>query len=205
MPYKNFTPNVLPASDVNNYLMNQSVIVFDSVAQRSATLTVPIEGMVTYLKDTNTLWFYNGTSWISINNVPHADIRNRIMSADNNFSNQTSFVDFPIAADKTALDLTFIKVRSDTKLVVQLNLMIAFTSGVSQIMTSGINIAGTDYEITRNLLPTAVAYSTLTGVREITGINAGSLAIKPRFRCASASAIVVPINTIVSYSVTETL
>jgi hypothetical protein len=70
MPYKNFTPNVLPASDVNNYLMNQSVIVFDSVAQRDATLTTPIEGMVTYLKDTNTLWFYNGTSWIQITTSP---------------------------------------------------------------------------------------------------------------------------------------
>jgi microcystin-dependent protein len=64
MPYKDFqAAQVLPAQDVDAYLMNQSVIVFDSATQRNATLTTPIEGMVTYLKDSNSVWVYDGTQW----------------------------------------------------------------------------------------------------------------------------------------------
>jgi hypothetical protein len=43
--------------------MNQSVMVFDDATARSASITLPIEGMMTYLKDTNTLWIYDGASW----------------------------------------------------------------------------------------------------------------------------------------------
>lgn len=65
MPYKTFTPSELTSAEVNTYLMNQSVMVFDDATARSASLTSPIEGMMTYLKDTNTLWVYDGTNWIN--------------------------------------------------------------------------------------------------------------------------------------------
>jgi hypothetical protein len=64
MAYKVFSNgSVLNASDLNDYLMNQSVMVFADSAARASALTSPIEGMVTYLQDTNTLEFYNGTAW----------------------------------------------------------------------------------------------------------------------------------------------
>ena len=67
MAYKDFqAATVLPAQDVNQYLMDQSVIVFDDASARSATLSAPIEGMVTYLKDTNAIEYYDGSSWESI-------------------------------------------------------------------------------------------------------------------------------------------
>lgn len=66
MPFKNFTPSELLASDVNTYLMNQTVMTFDSAAARSTALTLPVEGMVTFLKDSDTLWIYNGTAWIEL-------------------------------------------------------------------------------------------------------------------------------------------
>lgn len=64
MPYKNFTPTQLTASEVNTYLMNQSVMVFANSAARSASLTLPTEGMVTYLQDTDELEIYNGSAWL---------------------------------------------------------------------------------------------------------------------------------------------
>ena len=64
MSYKVFTNgSVLPASDVNEFLMNQAVISFTNSAARSAAITGPIEGMLTYLEDVNIYQFYNGTAW----------------------------------------------------------------------------------------------------------------------------------------------
>jgi hypothetical protein len=66
MAYKVFANGfALNASELNTYLMNQSVIVFADAAARTAAFT-PIEGMVTYLQDTNALEVYNGTAWVAV-------------------------------------------------------------------------------------------------------------------------------------------
>lgn len=67
MAYKVFSNgNVLNASDLNDYLMNQSVMVFADSAARSAALTTPVEGMLTWLQDSNKYQFYNGTAWTDL-------------------------------------------------------------------------------------------------------------------------------------------
>ncbi len=67
MAYKVFTNgSPLPASDLNTYLMNQSVMVFANSAARSAALPTPTEGMVTYLEDANLLYVWTGSSWIGV-------------------------------------------------------------------------------------------------------------------------------------------
>jgi hypothetical protein len=65
--YKVFTNgSVLPASDVNTYLMNQSVMVFADSATRAAALTAPVEGMLTWLQDVNRYEYYTGAAWASL-------------------------------------------------------------------------------------------------------------------------------------------
>jgi hypothetical protein len=62
--YKVFSNgSTLPASDINDNLMNQSVIVFSNAAARSAAITSPLEGMLTWLEDVNRYEFYNGSAW----------------------------------------------------------------------------------------------------------------------------------------------
>ena len=65
MPYKDFTVGqVLTSAEVDQFLMQQAVMVFDNSSARSSALgTVVTEGMVTYLKDTDVLQQYNGTAW----------------------------------------------------------------------------------------------------------------------------------------------
>jgi hypothetical protein len=64
--YKVFTNgSVLNASEVNENLMNQSVIVFADSTARSSAIPSPIAGMVTYLVDKQALETFNGTSWIT--------------------------------------------------------------------------------------------------------------------------------------------
>lgn len=49
---------VLTASNVNGYLMDQSVMAFADSTARAAAVTVPTDGMVSYLQDTNTVEQY---------------------------------------------------------------------------------------------------------------------------------------------------
>lgn len=63
--FKTFnTGDVLTASDVNTYLMQQTVMVFANSTARSTALGANVaQGMLSYLKDTNTTSYYDGTTW----------------------------------------------------------------------------------------------------------------------------------------------
>lgn len=39
------------------------VMVFNSATDRSTRLSAPTEGMLSYLKDTDSYYFFNGTAW----------------------------------------------------------------------------------------------------------------------------------------------
>jgi hypothetical protein len=66
MPRKEFAAFTrLDASDVNTYLMDQAVMTFGGTAARGSAITTPVEGMVTYLEDSNRYESYNGSAWIS--------------------------------------------------------------------------------------------------------------------------------------------
>tara|TARA_B110000503_G_scaffold141071_1_gene233574 strand:- start:2698 stop:3312 length:615 start_codon:yes stop_codon:yes gene_type:complete len=59
---------VLTAEQVNNYLMDQSVMRFADTSARDAAFggggePVLAEGMFAYTDDTNTLWAYDGSAW----------------------------------------------------------------------------------------------------------------------------------------------
>jgi hypothetical protein len=57
---------ILTASDVNNFLMDQSVMSFASAAARTTAIPSPVEGMVTWLEDVNRYDSYNGTAWVPL-------------------------------------------------------------------------------------------------------------------------------------------
>jgi hypothetical protein len=67
--YKPFTAaSVLTSADMNNYLMEQSVMFFATIAERDAAISVGAreDGMVAYIgsNDANEgLYTYNGTTW----------------------------------------------------------------------------------------------------------------------------------------------
>jgi hypothetical protein len=64
--YKVFTNgSTLQASELNENLMQQSVAVFSNAAARTAAITSPVEGQMTWLEDVNAYEYYNGTSWVS--------------------------------------------------------------------------------------------------------------------------------------------
>jgi CheY-specific phosphatase CheX len=65
--YKLFnTGDVLTAAQVNTYLQEQVVMVFANAADRTTALSgVLAEGMVSFLKDTDSLEIYSGSAWVA--------------------------------------------------------------------------------------------------------------------------------------------
>jgi len=54
---------VLDEGDINDFLM-QGVLVFGGTAARSSAVTAPVEGQFSFLTDTDTLEFYDGSAWV---------------------------------------------------------------------------------------------------------------------------------------------
>lgn len=65
--FKTFaTGEVLTASDVNTYLMQQTVMVFANSTARSTALGANVaQGMLSYLTSDNTIYSYNGSAWVA--------------------------------------------------------------------------------------------------------------------------------------------
>jgi hypothetical protein len=65
--YKVFSNgSVLNASEINDNLMNQSVAVFSNAAARTAAISSPVEGQMTYLEDVDRYDSYSGSAWLPV-------------------------------------------------------------------------------------------------------------------------------------------
>jgi hypothetical protein len=67
MPRKVFDAGeVLSAADVNEFLMDQMVQTFAGTAARGSAIGTATEGMLTYLADSNTFEYWNGTAYVQL-------------------------------------------------------------------------------------------------------------------------------------------
>ena len=65
--YKAWTPGtIIAANDVQNFLQDQTVMVFASNSVRSTAIPVPTEGMLTWLEDGDKYQYYNGSAWADL-------------------------------------------------------------------------------------------------------------------------------------------
>ena len=56
--------DVLTAADTNGFLM-QGVLVFATTTARDAAITSPQEGQFAFTKDADSLFYYDGSSWVA--------------------------------------------------------------------------------------------------------------------------------------------
>lgn len=61
--------DVLAAADVNGYLMDQTIMVFNSAAARAASIGTPVPGMASFRTDGTITEMYNGSTWVSANSL----------------------------------------------------------------------------------------------------------------------------------------
>lgn len=62
--FRTWTPGeVIRADDVQDYLQDQTVMVFPSDAVRATAIVVPTEGMLSWVEDDNKYQYYSGAAW----------------------------------------------------------------------------------------------------------------------------------------------
>ena len=88
---KNFVAGeILTAADVNSFLMDQSVMVFDDLAARGSAIPSPSEGMVTYLKSDDQVTVFDGAAYkpvgglVAVKSVLKTDIFSASVAAGAN-------------------------------------------------------------------------------------------------------------------------
>jgi hypothetical protein len=65
--YKVFTNgSTLQASELNENLMQQSIATFSNAAARTAAITSPVEGQMTYLLDVDRYDSWSGAAWLPV-------------------------------------------------------------------------------------------------------------------------------------------
>jgi hypothetical protein len=98
---------VLSAEDLNEYLMDQSVMAFSSSAARAGAILTPVNGMVSYREDASIYEFFNGSAWVAlgtaIGTVPNATTAANASKV----SNQTVFIQSTTPTANATNDLWF--------------------------------------------------------------------------------------------------
>lgn len=74
------TGDLISASDFNNYIQEQVIMTFADSSARDSAVSSPEEGMFCFLADSNTLQFYNGSSWASF--IGEGDITGVTITTD---------------------------------------------------------------------------------------------------------------------------
>ena len=141
--YKNFTTGeVLTASDVQDYLMDQSVMVFGGTAARGSAISSPAEGMVTYLSDSDTVEVYNGSAWSAVGGVGAANVSNTPTGTYSSGGTAYAYSEFPASGTLTVTEAGFADV-----LVVGGGGGGAVGSGASNFAAGGGGAGGHLYEL----------------------------------------------------------
>ena len=93
MSRKVFTAGeVLAAADVNSFLMDQTVMSFAGTAARGSAIPTPVEGMTSFLEDSNILSIYDGANWKTSLNATGSVLQ--VVSSTTTTQAQTSSTSF---------------------------------------------------------------------------------------------------------------
>jgi hypothetical protein len=162
---------VLQAADVNDYLMDQSVMVFAGTAARGSAIPSPSEGMVTYRSDDDLVEVYNGSAFVPIGTIL------QVVSTTKTDTFSASVTGNGGTASVTGLTASITPTSTGSKIMVIVNLMGGTNGGTGRHGATGFilkrgatSIAIGDAASNRVRL-TANAWTTLSS----DGNNSGAL------------------------------
>ena len=159
------TGDLINASDFNNYIQEQVVMVFADASARTSAVSSPEEGMFAFLKDSDTLTFYNGSSWVSF--IGEGDITG--VTAGNGLSGGGTSGAVSLALDLSELTSATINVANDSLAIIDADDsdaskketiadLVSAIAGTNLTASSGQLNAGAGFE-----LNTAKAFFALNG------------------------------------------
>ena len=125
MPRKTFVANeILTASDVNEFLMDQSVMVFAGTAARGSAIPSPSEGMVTYRSDDDIVEVYDGSAFVPVAEEPVAPAILQVVSTTKTDSFSTTSTTF---TDVTGLTVSITPTSASSKILILANVQHSFS------------------------------------------------------------------------------
>ena len=170
--YRTWTPGeVITAGNVQSYLQDQTVMVFDSNAVRSTAVVVPTEGMLSWLEDGGKYQYYDGASWLDLINPIEGGIAGQAYVS--NGTAAAAFGDVKaqfIATTLQGKSANYTVTASDTNTV--LNVTSAATVTVPDVLTE----IGDRVDIFRNTTGTVVI-SAGTGVTSWAGAGTANVSV----------------------------
>ena len=127
------TGDVLSATDVNEYLQQQTVMVFASAAARTSALSAVLaEGMMSYLQDTNAVEAYNGSAWVAVGAASGAPASATSSGTATTSTSSATYVDTSAAATLT----------TGTKALVLIGATVAFNNGSEESTFISFKVSG---------------------------------------------------------------
>lgn len=179
--------DILTAADVNDYLMDQSVMVFAGTAARASAIASPSEGMVTYRSDDNVVEAYTGAAWQSIGGKILQVVR--ATDATQRTTTSTSYVDV------TGMSVTITPKKSDSTIIV-LALFSGRSSGTGTVPAALFRITDSSnnalsgaqsHELTANLVNAGDLYAPCALVGYATPATTSATTYKLRFAAGGAN------------------
>ena len=144
--FKTFTAGaILGASDVNTYLMQQSLMVFANSTARDAAISAPTEGMHVYDNSTGIVSAYDGSVWQPITPASReSGSASATLSSGSPWSTVTGSVTFTSGRFTSAPTVVATpNVTSTAQCVVQVN----------SVTTSGFNFRISLYSSSTSTIP----------------------------------------------------
>ncbi len=210
--YKQWTTGaVLTSSDMNTYVGDQVVMVFASSSARSSAVSSATEGMVSYLKDTNAIEYYDGSSWGGIGDITAVTAGTNIdvTSGTGPVPSVALAIDAAVSmgSDGSGVDVTFYSsTAGDTMLwdASEEKLVITGTNGQNALEVADGDVSITDAltvtgAVTAGSLVAPLAINAQTGTTYTFVIgDAGKLVTSSN---GSAQVVTVPPNSSVAFAV----
>jgi hypothetical protein len=198
---KVFSPGeVLTATNVQNYLMDQAVQVYAGTASRGSAIgTATTEGMVSYLADTNVVEVYDGSLWKQVYPAVNVPTTGQVVQVVSTTKADTFTTTSTSITDVTGLAVTITPKSSSNKIIVLLNTTISATAsgthnyqlfrdstyiggGLSGTYVTDYSAIGTQngqYNVSANFLDSPSTSSAITYKLRVS-TSAGTLAINRR-------------------------
>jgi hypothetical protein len=125
MPRQVFTAGeILTAAEMND-LADATVMVFDDSAARGSAIPTPSEGMVTYLKDEDKLFQYDGSNFVAVSQPGILQVVSTAKT-DTFSSSSTSFTDI------TGLSASITPTSSSSKVLVMVDTKVSVAANNSE-------------------------------------------------------------------------
>ncbi len=204
--YKQWTTGaVLTSSDMNTYVGDQVVMVFASSSARSSAVSSPTEGMVSYLKDTNAIEYYDGSSWGGIGDITAVSAGTNIdvTSGTGPIPSVALAIDAAVSmgSDGSGVDVTFYSsTAGDTMLwdASEEKLVITGTNGQNSLEVADGDVSITDSLTVSGGLVAPLQINAQTGTTyTLVAADAGKLITSSN---GSAQTITVPPNSSVAFA-----